>query len=80
MGYDCHTMLMEMRAIAKQKGAFGLVISGAGPTLCAICDNEHTAATVSEAMKAAYAASAIESTARVTQVSAQGAYARVVKD
>ncbi len=30
-------LLHEIRAAAKAAGALGLVISGAGPTLCAVC-------------------------------------------
>jgi homoserine kinase len=65
--------MVELRAVAKQAGAFGLVISGAGPTLCAICDDEAVAGRVAEAMKLAYDAAGIPSQARCTQVSTDGA-------
>ena len=68
--------LVEMRNVAKQTGAWGLVISGAGPTLCAICDDKMVAASVSEALHAAYLTFGIDNVSRVTQVSAQGAIAR----
>ncbi len=66
-------LLMEMRIIAKQAGALGLVISGAGPSLCAVCDSEFTAQKVAEAMKAGYDDAGIGSTARHTQIAPQGA-------
>lgn len=73
-------MLYEMRVVAKRAGAFGLVISGAGPTLCAVCGDESTAQTVSKAMKSAYTAAGIDSTARFTQISPHGAQARLLHD
>jgi homoserine kinase len=48
--------LAEVRAAAQNAGALTLVISGAGPTLCAICDNPQTAAHVAEAMQQTYTA------------------------
>jgi homoserine kinase len=66
-------LLNEIRAAAKDAGALGLVISGAGPTLCAVCDNERTAQRVADAMHQRYAESGIESTARATLVSESGA-------
>jgi homoserine kinase len=65
--------LVEVRSAAKRAGALGLVISGAGPTLCAICDSAASAETVAAAMKAVYDEANIFSQARHTQVSAQGA-------
>ncbi len=73
-------MLYEMRLVAKKAGAFGLVISGAGPTLCAVCGDEQTAKIVSEAVKSAYTAAGINSTARFTQISPHGAQARLLND
>src|SRR5215207_2626027 len=46
--------LREVRAAAKQAGALALVISGAGPTMCAVCDNKVTAALVAQTMQAIY--------------------------
>jgi len=73
-------MLYEMRAVAKRAGALGLVISGAGPTLCSVCVDEPSAQAVAEAVKAAYVAAGINSVARVTQIAARGAYARLLHD
>ncbi|MEQ8677917.1 MAG: homoserine kinase [Aggregatilineales bacterium] len=65
--------LAEVRAAAKQMGAFSLVISGAGPTLCAVCNNEDTAHRVCVVMKQVYEEADIESDVRYTRVSKDGA-------
>jgi homoserine kinase len=65
--------MREVRAAAKQAGALALVISGAGPTLCAVCDNEVTAALVAQTMQAIYDESGIGGVSRHTQVAADGA-------
>jgi len=66
-------MLVEMRAVARSAGALGLVISGAGPTLCAICDAAKTAERVAGAMQAAYEQAGIAAVSRHTRVSETGA-------
>lgn len=66
-------LLCEVRAAAKAAGALGLVISGAGPTLCAVCDAEQTAQQVADTMRTTYARAGIESTARATRVAVAGA-------
>ncbi len=66
--------LAHMRVLAKQVGALGLVISGAGPTLCAICDVKETAERVANAMYQAYSEAGITSSARYTQISEEGSY------
>jgi homoserine kinase len=66
-------MLHEVRAAAKGAGALGLSISGAGPTLCAVCDCTTTAQVVTLAMKAVYDEAGIGCTARTTQVALDGA-------
>ncbi len=66
-------LLREARAVAKQAGAFGLVISGAGPTLCAVCDDQTMSERVGAALKALYDEAKIESTARQTRVAVEGA-------
>jgi homoserine kinase len=66
-------LLAEMRTIAKQAGALGLVISGAGPTLCAICESDSSAKRVAEVLKSGYDDAGISSAARHTQVAPQGA-------
>jgi homoserine kinase len=66
-------LLAEIRAAAKAAGGLGVVISGAGPTLCAVCDDAQIAATVTEAMRGVYETAGIGCYARHTQVSAEGA-------
>lgn len=65
--------LEEVRFSAKRAGALALVISGAGPTLMAICDNAETSQQVTEAMKAIYDDAGIASVARATSVLKDGA-------
>lgn len=66
--------LAEVRAAAKLSGACGVVISGAGPTLCAVCDSERGAKVAAQAMKTIYDEAGIESMAHTARVSHQGAY------
>jgi homoserine kinase len=65
--------LTELRTAAKANGAFGLVISGAGPTLCAVCDSREVAERVSNLMRETYTAYGLASISLSTQVSADGA-------
>lgn len=65
--------LAAARVAAKSQGALALVISGAGPTLCAVCQDERTAQQVSIAVKRVFDDDQIGSTARVTTVSHNGA-------
>lgn len=69
-------LLAEVRAAAKTAGALSLVISGAGPSLCAVCDAEATAERVAGAMAAVYNGARIPCQSRWAQVSADGAYVR----
>ncbi len=66
-------LLAEVRSAAKCTGALALVISGAGPTLCAVCDALDTARRVAGAMAAVYDDAAISCVARHTRVSVEGA-------
>jgi homoserine kinase len=66
--------LAEVRAAAKAVGALGLVISGAGPTLMAICDSAEVAARVADAMLAVYDQANIGGIAQHTQIAADGAH------
>lgn len=66
--------LAEARAAAKQAGALGLVISGAGPTLCAICEDAESARAAAAAMDQVYAAASIASVSRWSPIEPQGAY------
>ena len=65
--------LAEVRASAKSAGALAVVISGAGPTLCAVCNCQDIARPVSTAMKAVYNEAGIACTAQHTQVAEVGA-------
>ncbi|MCC6803700.1 MAG: homoserine kinase [Anaerolineae bacterium] len=66
-------LLTEIRSAAKAAGALGWVISGAGPTLCAVCAGESVAQRVAVAMHAVYALSGIPCQSRWTQIAADGA-------
>jgi len=66
-------LMLEMRQIAHDNGAFGLVISGAGPTLSAICNNKKIAERVALAMRLRYDAANIPSVTRCTGISTTGA-------
>lgn len=66
-------LLAEVRAAAKSAGALGLAISGAGPTLCAVCAGEADAQTVVTEMAAVYDGANIPCRLLWTQVAAGGA-------
>lgn len=70
--------LAEVRAAARAQGALGTVISGAGPTLCSICDSAACAERVAEAMRAVYAELNLPAIVRTTQPAAHGATWRAV--
>jgi homoserine kinase len=65
-GYD----LVERAALAA--GAYGVVISGAGPTLLALTAPSQ-AQGVAQAMVQAWAGVGVQATARIAQVSERGA-------
>lgn len=65
--------LTEARAAAKRAGALALVISGAGPTLAAVCDQAETAQHVAGAIKMVYDEIGLESRLHTTRVSHEGA-------
>lgn len=58
--------LPEVRAAARASGAHGTIISGAGPTLCALSDPT-TAERVAESVAAVYAGMGIAAQVRVTR-------------
>jgi homoserine kinase len=62
-----------IREKAKAAGAYGLVISGAGPTLLAVCDNAQMAARVANVMHDLYDEKGIKSVSRYGQVCNEGA-------
>jgi homoserine kinase len=66
-------LLHEVRVVAKRAGAYGLTISGAGPTLCAFCDSHEIGVKVAAAMQAVYDNIGIGATSRCTIVRAEGA-------
>lgn len=72
--------LIEVREAAKRAGALGLVISGAGPTLCAVCDDEKVSELVAAAMKNVYDMVGVQSTARHTRIAVKGAQVLRVND
>jgi homoserine kinase len=65
--------LAEARAAAKAAGALSLVISGAGPTLAAVCDRIETAQQVAGAMQGVYDEIGLDSRLHTTGVSKDGA-------
>lgn len=65
--------LHEIRFAAKRAGALGLVISGAGPTLCAICEDASTAERVACDMQAVYQSAGLASIIRACAVMNEGA-------
>lgn len=66
--------LDEIRTAAKRMGAHGLVISGAGPTLCAVCDSQHVAERVAKTMRHVYLDAGIGADALATRVCREGAH------
>jgi len=66
--------IAEARRLAKEAGALALVISGAGPTLCAVCDNADAALLTAQAVTALYEDAGIGADRRVGTVLASGAY------
>lgn len=65
--------LAFVRERAKGAGALALVISGAGPTLCAVCDSEFVAQAVAQVMQQAYNEKGLASIAKHGKVLSQGA-------
>ncbi len=66
-------LLDDARRIAKAKGALGLVISGAGPTLCGVCADADIAMAVATALQACYDDAGIGGESLVTSVDRDGA-------
>jgi homoserine kinase len=71
---------IEAKRAALDAGAFGCSISGAGPTAFAFADSDSLAERVAAAMKAAYSARGVESSARVAQIDEEGARVEVLDD
>lgn len=68
----------EAKRAALDAGAFGCSISGAGPTAFAFANSDALAGRIAAAMKSAYAARGVESSARVARIDEQGARVDVV--
>lgn len=64
--------LHEVRREAKRVGALCVVISGAGPTLCAICDSHEIALKITDAMEAVYTSFGMGCIVQATQVDKRG--------
>lgn len=65
--------LEEVRRSAKLAGALAVVISGAGPTLCALCDDARVANQVAQTMEAIYDEAGMGCLCQVTSVDTDGA-------
>ncbi len=65
--------LNEVRRAARAAGAHGVVISGAGPTLCAVCDQASTGQAVVDAMAFIYKDAKINCATRLSKVAVGGA-------
>jgi homoserine kinase len=70
----------EAKRAALDAGAFGCSISGAGPTAFAFADSDSLADRIATAMKAAYAARGVDSSARVARIDEQGARVEVLSE
>ncbi|MFW5692095.1 MAG: homoserine kinase [Chloroflexota bacterium] len=66
-------LLDDARSAAKGAGALALVISGAGPTLCAVCDNAATVQQTVDVLQNLYDAAGIGAAGRATRVDTNGA-------
>lgn len=66
-------LLAEARFVAKRAGALALVISGAGPTLCAVCGDSASSKQVAIALQALYDEAKIGADVRTTCVCKAGA-------
>lgn len=66
--------IADARRLAKEAGALALVISGAGPTLCAVCDNADAALLTAQAVTALYEDAGIGADRRVGTILESGAY------
>ena len=67
-------VLPKARHVAKAAGAYGLIISGAGPTLCAFCDDDRVAANCAESVAAIFQQENIQCKTFITRISERGAY------
>ncbi len=61
-----------VQAVALEKGALGCSISGAGPSVFALCDSGYLAQAVGQGMQEAFAAVGVESQVYVSPINQQG--------
>jgi homoserine kinase len=70
--------MAEVTAAAREAGALGCVLSGAGPSLLAVAAGEGDASIVGDAMEAALHAAGVKGVARSLAVDTSGAVSRIV--
>ena len=66
--------LSQARNAAKAAGAYGLIISGAGPTFCAFCADDRVAANCAESVVAIFSQYDIPCKTFITRISERGAH------
>ena len=64
--------LDRARSVAKRAGAIAVFIGGAGPTLCAICDDPKAAERVAAELESMYSNTDMNSIAQATRVERRG--------
>jgi homoserine kinase len=65
-------MFYEMRELAMENNALGFGISGSGPTVFALCDNENTAKHITETLHDLLENAGLESTTYVSGINKEG--------
>lgn len=63
----------QVRNAARSAGAYGVTISGAGPTMLAVAENKDSAWMVGEAMHRAFGDAGFDSVARLVEIDREGA-------
>jgi len=71
--------LREVQTLAGDSGALTTIISGAGPTVCALCNTVPVAQRVAENVRTFYEGHGIRALAQATTVAAKGAVVRHVE-
>ena len=69
---DLIPLLHEVREAAKLAGALAVFIGGAGPTLCAVCDDQAVAGAAARAMQDVYCAANLNCTTQTTGIDRRG--------
>lgn len=72
--------LAEVRAAARECGAYGTIISGAGPTLCSVCDSADVANQIIDAAGGIYAQMGLAVRLSVTKPARTGFRVRVIRE